>query len=476
MQNQFQMMRGLAGEFFGDDEKLVSVKGSTDLASCMENMLENTEAAGNPVLYAQTLAIVRHAASLTSNDISPEAQKPLLRLAQKYDRRVFGSGMVDAAAVLGPRPLGDRRARIVATMDPKATPSKVREMLLAGMNVARYNPAHATPAELKATMAMVRGEAAKLGKDVAIQIDLAGPKIRLGLFANPDKKELNDIFLKAGESVKITNADVLGNDKLFPIGFDGLKDVKPGERVFMNDGMVELLVKSVGKDKKGNAVLDVEVKKGGKVWDKKGVNLPDTDLKADAVTPEDLNVLGELLFHVDTVALSFVRGPEDVLKVREEMMLLGKVVPIIAKIERPEAMTNLSKIAVVADALMVARGDLGVEIGMENVPNAEREIARIGKRLGKPVMVATEVLKSMAKGSSRPTRGDVEGLYSAISGQGVDAIMLGKETSFLDHPGEVIAACSRVIEMAEEQLTMRNTKDDLDKPRAGSLMDVRLSR
>ena len=480
LQDAFHEVRELSGDMLGGfapGVQINDVEGATELAAKAEDVLNNSQRAGNPVMYSQVLSIVRHVAELGASEISPEAQKPFLQVAQAFDRKVFGSGItVDPADAIGPKPTGDRRARVVATMDPKASPAKIREMLKAGMNVARYNPAHASLDELKANMASVREEAAKLGKDVAIQIDLAGPKIRLGLFKNPDNKEFNDIFLTAGDTVKVTNANIKGDPKTFPIDFEGLKDVQPGERIFMNDGTVELLVKSVGKDKNGKAILDAEVKKGGKVWDKKGVNLPDTKLSEPVPTDEDLALMQAILPDVDTIALSFVRGPEDVLLARQKMMEFGKVVPIIAKIERPEAVASLDKIAVVSDAMMVARGDLGVEIGFENVPSVERDIARIGNTLGKPVMVATEVFSSMAKGSSRPTRGDVEGLYSAISGQGFDAVMLGKETSFPDHPGEVIEAASRVIELAEEQGIHRNTAGDTSKPSGGSLLDVRLAR
>ena len=243
-----------------------------------------------------------------------------------------------------------------------------------------------------------------------------------------------------------------------------------GHRVFMNDGTVELKVRDVATGKDGKPRLTADVVLGGKVWDKKGVNLPDSALTQPTITDDDKKTLDAVLDLVDVVAVSFVRHPEYILQAREEMRNRGKIVPILAKIERPEALHVLEQIAAVSDGLMVARGDLGVEIGPENVPAAERRIAKLGNEMGRPVMVATEVFQSMSK-ETEQTKAETEGLFSAIAGLGVDAVMLGKETSFPDHPETTIRAAHQVIEAAEAVLLGKQQTPDRTKSDA---WDVRL--
>lgn len=364
----------------------------------------------------------------------------------------------DPVEVFGPPPPDGRRTRIVATINPKATDVQLRDMIRAGLDVARFNSAHATPEELEAVMARVRLEAEKLGREVRIQLDISGPKIRLGKFENPENLEYNDIWLKTGDTVQLSSADKLGTPTRLPVDLESLgKDVKPGDRLFMNDGLVELRIEKVGQDAEGNALVDAKVVQGGKVWDRKGINMPDSNLSLPTVTDEDLKYLDVLADDLDLLAVSFARKPEDILYAREQLRARGVDIPIIAKIERPEALANLETIAAVSDALMVARGDLGVEIGRENVPPAERRINALGNRLGKPTMVATEVLMSMAKGDARASRGDVEALYSAVYDQGADAVMLGKESSFPEKPGVVVREAALCIGRAELDLANQDT-------------------
>lgn len=448
------------------------IENPQDLLDAIQNVLQLSEDMGNPMAYANARGLLQHWAAQHSTVLTPQSRN-LIRadfLAVKDHR--FGSSPLDPANMIGPKPTQPRRARIVATVDPKGTEASYQKMIQNGMNVARYNPAHATPEELRESMGRVRKAAAALGKEVAIQVDLTGPKIRLGTFANPDNKKFNDIFLTKGDVVTLTSGDVIGDDKTFPIDIDTIDDIKPGHRVFMNDGTVELVVKSVGKDENGKPKLDADVITGGKVWDRKGVNLPDSALTEDTITDDDKKTLDAVLDLVDTVAVSFVRHPEDILRARQEMRDRGKIVPIIAKIERPEALEVLDKIAAVSDGMMVARGDLGVEIGPENVPAAERRIAKLGNNMGKPVMVATEVFASMAK-ATQQTKAETEGLFSAIAGLGVDAIMLGKETSFPDAPHRTIRAASQVVEMAESVLHGEVTKA-LPRSTPNSPLNVRL--
>ncbi|OGQ18016.1 MAG: pyruvate kinase [Deltaproteobacteria bacterium RBG_16_71_12] len=419
------------------------------IVNTVDEALRIAEQSGNTIVFVQTKALLRHLAALPAANIDDAGRATLEKLLVRWEARPVGLAAFDPADVLSQRPAKDRRTRVVATINPRATEAQLKRMIVAGMDVARFNTAHGTVAEQVALMKRIRAAAASLGRPVSIQIDLEGPKIRLGKFANPQNLEFNDIWLKEGAKVRLTTKDVLGSPELLPVDYPTLcADVKPGDPIFMNDGTVELTVLSVDKAK---GTVEAEVALGGKVWDKKGINLPRSELSVRTITDEDLANLSALLPHVDLVASSFVRGPEDILFLRERMRQLGRVVPVIAKIERAEGLQHLEQITLVADALMVARGDLGVEIGYENVPAAERRINAMGKLHGKPTIVATEVLMSMVKDPSRPSRGDVEGLYAAVFDRGADAVMLGKETSFPEHPGEVIAAANRVIEKAESE-------------------------
>lgn len=433
------------------------------VVNAVDDVLRLAQDAGNPLAWGQARALVRHLASLPATGIDDDARTTMQKLKARIEASPFGKdpSVFDPADVFGPRPTRDRRARVVATINPKATEAQLRDMISAGMDIARFNTAHGTTEEQVALMKRVRSAAASVGKPVTIQIDLEGPKIRLGKFANPNNLEFNDQILEIGKKVTLTtDTSILGNPSLLPVDFPTLcDDLDLGEPVFMNDGTVELKVISIDKAK---GTIEAEVVMGGKVWDKKGINLPQSQLSVRTITDEDLENLEALLPHVDLVASSFVREPADILFLRKKMEEHGRVVPIIAKIERREGLENLEQIALVSDALMVARGDLGVEIGYENVPGAERRINAVGKLYGKATMVATEVLMSMVKDPSRPSRGDVEGLYAAIYDRGADAIMLGKETSFPAHPAEVVRAASRVIEKAEEERREDPYKQDLD--------------
>jgi pyruvate kinase len=360
----------------------------------------------------------------------------------------------DPVRVLSPEPTSTgvglngvaRRTRVMATINPKVTDVQLQHMMSAGMNIARFNTAHGSVDEIIDVIRRTRVAAATVGKPVSIQIDLEGPKLRLGKFANPKGLEFNDIVLTQGQKVTLTSKDVLGNASLLPVAFSSLaSDVKPGQPIFLNDGLVKLTVTSTNP---AAGTVEADVSVGGKVWDNKGINLPQSNLSAPTITELDLANLTALLPHVDLVAPSFVRTADDITFLRERMNDLGRVVPILAKIERPEAVANLDEIAFEADGLMVARGDLGVEIGFENVPEAERDVISVGHALGKPVVVATEVLPSMAK-ESRPTHAESAALFAAVADLDVEAVMLGKETSFAKDPGETIRAAVLLINRAE---------------------------
>lgn len=460
---------------------LESMHEAAAIAKSVDQVLRLAEMAGNPKAYADAKAVLKHLANLTPQYIDAEGSKLLKQLLVRWDAHVFGTGAADPAEVFCGHPLADRRARIVATLNPKATEAQLGEMVAAGMDVARINTAHGSPEDLLALIQRFRSACATFGRSIPVEIDLPGPKIRLGKFANPKQLEFNDIFLNKGEKLTLTTAEVLGDPTLLPVEYPTLADdVKPGEPIYLNDGTVQLKASKVYKDAQGNGVVEAEVAVPGKVWDRKGINLPGSSLSIKTITDDDIQILDKLLPAVDLVAPSFVRFASDVLELRAEMQKRGKVVPIIAKIERPEGMANLDQIAAVADGLMVARGDLGVEIGLENVPAAERRINAVGNVLGKPVMVATEVMMSMVK-DSRPTRGDVEGVYSAIHDQGADAIMLAKETTAGVNPAEVICTASLLISRAEKNLAEEpfypeKLKDLEETQKSTSVLNLLLTR
>jgi pyruvate kinase len=405
--------------------------------------------AGNPQAYHEARSLLQHLSTLPDIHLDSGAKKVFTEALARRAADTFSDVRPDSADLFGARP-SDRRGRIIATLNPEATVAELRDMVKAGMDVGRINLARGTVAEHKALIGRLRQAGAECGKPVSVMMDLAGPKIRLGKFANPNNVEYNDIPLEKGQKLTLTTKDVLGNDGLLPVDYPFLgQDVKVGDPIFLNDGKVKLKALSSKIDADGEGVVEAEVEVGGIVWDRKGINLPGSRLSMPTVTDVDISNLEALVHDVDMVCISFVREPEDVLLVRQKMAEYGRNLPIIAKMERPEAMENLERIATVSDGMMVARGDLGVEIGYENVPEAERAINRMGNLLGKPTIVATEVMQSMTK-EARPTRADVEGVFSAIHDQGAEAVMLGRETSFGKFPAETVRAAGRVISKAEE--------------------------
>ncbi len=374
-------------------------------------------------------------------------------LAARWNNGVAGVTGTDLGLVFSPKPQADRATRVVATVNPKATDAQLRDMLKAGMDVARFNTAHGSIDDKIGVMKKLRLFAAELGREVTIQVDLEGPKLRLRTFENPQKLENNDIWLKAGQTATLTTKDVMGSQAkmLFPVDYPTMaKDVKVGDPVSMNDGTVKLVVKAVDEAK---GTVTCEVTTGGKVWNNKGVAFPNSKLSGDTVTDEDLQNLTALIDHVDVFAQSFVQSADDVIFLRERMNDLGQIKPIIAKIERGNIALDeaeLTEIALASDALMVARGDLGVELGEAQLPIAERLIKSVGEKTGRPVMLATEVMMSVLS-ESRGSRGDVDALFGAVSDRRFDAIMLGKETSAHKSPGDVIREVSQYISVAENE-------------------------
>ncbi|MDP2344121.1 MAG: pyruvate kinase [Deltaproteobacteria bacterium] len=427
-----------------------------DLMERVVGAVNQRASGGGEILVAHQLigtlaALAEYANALPAGKVDDVAKKEIENLSARWNFGVAGTTGTDLGMIFSQKPVADRTTRLVATINPKATDEQLKDMIKGGMDVARFNTAHGTSDEKIVVMKKLRKFAAEMGKEIAIQVDLEGPKIRLGKFENPQKLEKNDIFLKAGENVTLTSKNVAGNPKLFPIDYPTMtKDAKVGDPVSMNDGTVALTIVSID-DTAGT--MECAVLKGGKVWDNKGVAFPQSKLSTQTVTEEDLQNLTALLPHVDVVAQSFVQSADDIVFLRERMRDLGKVVPIIAKIERGNIALDeqaLIAISLASEALMVARGDLGVEIGEAQLPIAERLIKDVGEKTGRPVMLATEVMMSVLQ-ESRASRGDVEALFGAVVERQFEAVMLGKETSAHKTPGDVVREASGYLVFNEAQ-------------------------
>lgn len=332
-----------------------------------------------------------------------------------------------------------RRAKIVCTLGPSTTGADTLKALVeAGMDVARLNLSHGTHDEHRRAIEGVRRAAAQAGRTVAVLADVRGPKLRIGRFAG------GSAVLRTGDRFALLTEDGLGSSEHVFIGnLDFSADVQPDERVLLRDGRVELQVTRVSRREVTTTVL-----RGGVVTDNAGVNLPQTVLTTPAVTDEDAADLKMVLgAGVDLVALSFVGCPEDADPVRLAMQAAGTHTPVIAKIERPSAVENLEKVVETFDGIMVARGDLGIELPLEEVPLVQKRAITMARRWARPAIVATEMLESMTT-SSRPTRAEASDVANAVL-DGADALMLSGETAVGEHPIEVVATMSRIIEVAE---------------------------
>lgn len=333
-----------------------------------------------------------------------------------------------------------RRAKIVCTLGPAtATPEKMRALVDAGMDVARMNFSHGSHGDHKQVYDLIRAAAAESGRAVGILADLQGPKIRLGTFAGGPVEWHN------GDIVRITVEDVAGTHDRVSTTYKGLaKDAKPGDRLLVDDGKVGLVVQKV----EGQDVV-CEVTEGGPVSNNKGVSLPGMDVSVPAMSEKDIEDLEFALeLGVDFIALSFVRSPADIDLVHQVMDRVGKGrLPVVAKIEKPEAVYNLEAIVLAFDAVMVARGDLGVELPLEQVPLVQKRAIQICRENAKPVIVATQMLESMIN-NSRPTRAEASDVANAVL-DGADALMLSGETSVGRYAIEVVETMGRIIEAVE---------------------------
>ncbi|WP_112272983.1 pyruvate kinase [Lentzea terrae] len=338
-----------------------------------------------------------------------------------------------------------RRAKIVCTLGPATgTPDKVRDLVAAGMDVARMNFSHGSHADHKQVYDMVRAAADESGRAVGILADLQGPKIRLGRFA------AGPVDWNTGDVVRITVEDVEGtHDRVSTTYKELAKDAKVGDRLLVDDGKVGLVVVDV----EGSDVV-CEVTEGGPVSNNKGLSLPGMDVSVPALSEKDIEDLEfALSLGVDFIALSFVRSPADIDLVHQVMDRAGsKRLPVIAKIEKPEAVDNLEAIVLAFDGVMVARGDLGVELPLESVPLVQKRAIQIARENAKPVIVATQMLDSMIV-NSRPTRAETSDVANAVL-DGADALMLSGETSVGRYAIESVKTMGRIIEAVETESTV----------------------
>ncbi|GAA2917580.1 pyruvate kinase [Microbacterium keratanolyticum] len=333
-----------------------------------------------------------------------------------------------------------RRAKIVATLGPAtSTYESVRAIIDAGVDVARLNLSHGDYSVHEANYANVRRAADDAGRAVAILVDLQGPKIRLGKF------EDGPYELAAGDIFKITTEEIIGNREICGTTFKGLpQDVKPGDFLLIDDGKVRVEV--VETD---GTVVTTRVVVAGAVSNNKGINLPGVAVNVPALSEKDEDDLRwGLRIGADVIALSFVRNAEDVKRVHEIMAEEGVRIPVIAKIEKPQAVEALEGIVDAFDGIMVARGDLGVELPLEAVPIVQKRAVELARRNAKPVIVATQMLESMIS-SPVPTRAETSDVANAVL-DGADAVMLSGETSVGDYPIIVVETMARIIESTEE--------------------------
>lgn len=334
-----------------------------------------------------------------------------------------------------------RRAKIVCTLGPSShTTERLVELINAGMNVARLNMSHGDYDEHSGRLKAVREAAEITGKTVGVLADLQGPKIRLGRFAG-DKKHHLDV----GDHFTITIDDIMGDATRCSTTYKGLTgDVRAGDDILIDDGKVGLRALEVTE----TDVLCV-VTVPGPVSNNKGINLPGVAVSVPALSKKDeADLRWALAQDVDMIALSFVRSADDIKRVHEIMDEEGRRLPVIAKLEKPQAITNLQPIIDSFDAFMVARGDLGVELPLEDVPLVQKEIIRAARKWAKPVIVATQMLESMIS-APRPTRAEAGDVANALL-DGADAVMLSGETSIGDFPVETVATMARIAEKTEE--------------------------
>ncbi len=336
-----------------------------------------------------------------------------------------------------------RHSKIVCTIGPATrTPRMIRKLLQAGMDVARLNFSHGSHEAHSQSISMLREAAIQMKKPIAILADLQGPKIRTGALAGG-----GTVLLRTGQRFVITTAKVLGDSTRVNTTFQPMpREVKRGDRILLSDGLIELRVEATNRTE-----VICQVANGGLLGENKGINLPGVKLQVPALTDKDRADLRFALSQgADYLAVSFVRRPEDVLLAKSLVKRAGKDTPVIAKLEKPEAIDNLEEILRVSDGVMVARGDLGVEMSPECVPVVQKNIITRAREHRRPVITATQMLESMTE-NPRPTRAEASDVANAIF-DGSDAVMLSAETASGKYPVEAVSMMARIIEEAEASI------------------------
>lgn len=352
------------------------------------------------------------------------------------------------------------------TLGPAVTShDAMKELMEAGMNIARLNMSHGDYSEHQERLDLVRSVSKELGLNVAALADLQGPKIRTGLFEKAEGESNGKIDLKIGGKFTITTDDIVGNQERVSTTFKGLpQDCKPGDVILIDDGKTVLQVDSVS----GNDV-NCHCTVAGPVGDHKGINLPGVAVSIPALTKKDEeNLRWALKAGIDLVALSFVRHGSDIDRVHEIMDEEGRTVPVIAKLEKPQAIENLDEIIDVFDAVMVARGDMAVECPLEEVPLIQKQIIEKARLQAKPVIVATQMLESMIH-APRPTRAEAADVANAIL-DGADGVMTSAETSVGDFPGETVRTMAKIVESTEARGLDKIAKIDWDPHTTSGIM------
>lgn len=342
------------------------------------------------------------------------------------------------------------KTKIIATLGPSSIDREtLKQMFISGLNVCRLNFSHGSYEVHEECILTIRSLNEELNANVAILADLQGPKIRTGEIAG------NSALLELAKTCIISTDPIVGSAERFSINYKDLpKDVAPGERILLDDGKLMLEVKSTNKKDE----ITCEIIQGGILSSKKGVNFPNTKISMPSITEKDALDLQFALDHnVDWIGLSFVRDARDIIDLKHRIKLHGSKAKVIAKIEKPEALTNIDYIIEESDGIMVARGDLGVEVPYQQVPLIQKMLVRKAMKNAKPVIVATQMMESMMN-SMTPSRAEVNDVANAVL-DGADAVMLSGETSVGKYPIEVIKTMSSIIEEAEKSTGIYNKEE-----------------
>lgn len=360
-------------------------------------------------------------------------------------------------------PLPERKTKIIATIGPATSePEVIASLIENGMNVARLNFSHGEHSWHSMILQRIRDEARRIGKHVAVIQDLCGPKMRI----NP--VENDEIELQAGQSISLSfSAQGIGDkNTLYLDVFDPKEVIKPGEKALLADGRIVLVAKEVS-----DTGVRFDIRSGGLLRSRSGISLPETKIPLPCITEKDLfDLAWGVKENIDFVALSFVGSARDIQRLRAEMTKLGASIPIIAKIERAGSIDHIDEIVGAADAVMVARGDLGLELPLEVVPGTQRHIIEISNNRGTPVITATQMLQSMVH-QARPTRAEVTDVYSAVR-DGTDAVMLSEETAVGEHPVQAVHMLDRILLQSEKELLYLPPRQNLTRSGSDVVADA----